>query len=284
MASPSQKSTPTTGLQAILGMEDIDILTNRLGMQPAMRIGQPKWDGILLMANKQPNQSRKGFYRRWMNLIEETLLQSLAGPKKPTQAQCTPYQNWYWNRTLTLESPDKMNIIGNAGILNPYYNGSQYRIHILSMDQDQPATTREPQPDPNPINGKSCAGYRIIINNKNKVLEERHIETKITIFKNITGKENIKFLTATKAIKTLNEITKHKEDKNFETLIFADFNRQALTNTMITNITEKDLIRELRKIKSNTKATNTPTTNMQNKKRTRQRNQTNPKPKPNNNN
>ena len=90
MASPSQKSTPTTGLQAILGMEDIDILTNRLGMQPAMRIGQPKWDGILLMANKQPNQSRKGFYRHWMNLIEETLLQSLAGPKNPHKHNAPP--------------------------------------------------------------------------------------------------------------------------------------------------------------------------------------------------
>ena len=148
-----------------------------------------------------------------------------------------------------------MNIIGNAGILNPYHNGSQYRIHILSMDQDQAATTREIQPNPNPINWKSCAGYKIITNNKNKGLEERHIETKIIIFKNITGKENIKFLTATQAIKTLNEITIHEEDKNFKTLIFAHFNRRALTNTMITNTTEKELIKEIRKIKSNKKAT-----------------------------
>ena len=44
------KSTPTSGLQAILGIEDFDILTDRLGMQTAMRIGppEPEWDGNLL--------------------------------------------------------------------------------------------------------------------------------------------------------------------------------------------------------------------------------------------
>ena len=43
----------------------------------------------------------------------------------------------------------------------------------------------------------------------------------------------MRFLSATKAIKALNEITENEEDRNFETIIFADFNRIAVTNTMI---------------------------------------------------
>ena len=77
---------------------------------------------------------------------------AISGPNKPKIAKCAPYQNWNWEKIITLTSPDKMNHTGNAGILNPYYNGTQYRIHILSMDQDQAATTRtSTQSNPDPI-------------------------------------------------------------------------------------------------------------------------------------
>ena len=77
----------------------------------------------------------------------------------------------------------------------------------------------------------------------------------------------MRFLSATKAIKALNEITENEEDRNFETIIFADFNRIAVTNTMISNATERDLIKELKKIKSTKKPNYTTTTEMQNKER-----------------
>ena len=131
-----------------------------------------------------------------MDKIDKTIPNALSGPNKPKIAKCAPYQNWNWEKIITLKSPDKMNHTGNAGILNPYYNRTQYRIHILSMDQDQAATTRtSTQSNPDPIYGHSCAGYKILINNKNQGLEERHVETKAIIFKNKTGKENMRFVT-----------------------------------------------------------------------------------------
>ena len=77
----------------------------------------------------------------------------------------------------------------------------------------------------------------------------------------------MRFLSATKAIKALNEITENEEDRNFETIISADFNRIAVTNTMISNATERDLIKELKKIKSTIKPNYTTTTEIQNKER-----------------
>ena len=111
--------------------------------------------------------------------LGKTIPKALSGPNKPKTAICAPYQDWYWEKLLTLKSPDKMNQTGNAGILHPHQNESQYRIHILSIDQDQDSNIRE-ESNPNPIYGNSCAGYKIIINNKNQGLE--HTASLDTIF------------------------------------------------------------------------------------------------------
>ena len=250
MVGPSHKSTPTSGQQAILGIEDFDILTDRLGMQTTMRIGPPdsEWNGNLLLANGRRNHNRKGYCRHWMDKIDKTIPHALSGPEKPKNATCIPHLNW--NKKITLKSPDNMNHTGTSGILNPYHNGSQYRMNILSMNRDQAATTRsESQSNPDRIYGNSCAGYKVLLNNKNKGLEEQHIETKAIIFKNETGKDNMRFLTAIKAMETINEITKNEEDEHFETIIFADFNRFAIIDTMINNMTKRDLLIELEKTK-----------------------------------
>ena len=108
------------------------------------------------------------------------------------------------------------------------------------MDQDQAATIREEsQSNPDPIHGNSCAGCKIITNNKNKGLEEWHIETKAIIFKNESGKKNIRFLTT---IQAPNEIMKNEENKNFETIIFAGLNRfeQVCTQNDMTNTSQKE--------------------------------------------
>ena len=110
----------------------------------------PEWPGELLYADGNINLNRQG-------------------PYKPTTATCAPYQNWNWDNFISLKSPNSMNQTVNAGILHPYFSRSQYRIHILSMDQDQAPITREDS-DPNPIYSFSCAGYKIIINNKNQGL------------------------------------------------------------------------------------------------------------------
>jgi hypothetical protein len=67
MANPARNSTPTSALQAILGMEPLNILPDRLSMQASMRIGMPhpEWDGKLFLANGKPNLNRKGFYKHW---------------------------------------------------------------------------------------------------------------------------------------------------------------------------------------------------------------------------
>ena len=77
-------------------------------------------------------------------------------------------------------------------ILHPYFAGLQYRIHILRIGQNQAAITRV-DTDPDPIYGNSCVGYRIIIKNKNKGLEERNIETKLQIFKKKQEKKTSDF-------------------------------------------------------------------------------------------
>jgi hypothetical protein len=55
-----------------------------------------------------------------------------------------------------------MNQTGNEGILNPYNKNTQYRMHIMCMDQNQTATIRE-ESNPDQIFGNSGAGYKIII-------------------------------------------------------------------------------------------------------------------------
>ena len=85
MVGAIHKSTPTSGLKAILGIEDLDIQTDRLGMQTSMRIGQtsPEWDGVLFKANGKINNKRKGHYQQWMNKIDKIIPKALSGPNKP---------------------------------------------------------------------------------------------------------------------------------------------------------------------------------------------------------
>ena len=85
----------------------------------------------------------------------------------------------------------------------------------------------------------------------------------------------MRFQTAKQAIETINTITE-LEEQNFETLIFADFNRYTTINTMITNTNERDFIKECEILNKKTNVQTT-TAKMQNNKRSHQRNQTNPK-------
>ena len=79
----------------------------------------PEWDRKLKLSNGKPNLNRTGFYKNLSDKLGKTIPKALSGPNKPKTAICAPYQDWYWEKLLTLKSPDKMNQTGNAGILHP---------------------------------------------------------------------------------------------------------------------------------------------------------------------
>ena len=251
MTAPMHKSTPTSGLEALLGVEPLDIIAKNRSISTIMRIGQPKplWDGKILYANGNVNNNRVGFYRHWDQLVPKTL----SGPIRPISDKCVTYFNWTPEKFLTWTSSDPAKAFRKAGAKNPYFKGVQLRIHVLSKDSIESAKTREVTSG-DPLEGNICVGYRILMDcsSNDPPIESRVIDEKLFMLRNETGKENAHFYAAAKALKFLETKKAKLLSQECEIIIFAEFNRKGLKSPMIKQLLRKCFLQQCKIIVSRT--------------------------------